>query len=207
MNTDNNIDLPNWFELIQSEREYYVNAYQRQQKRRLKWSFNWSAVLFGPAWFAYRKMYRESIILSLLHILIFSIEYLLQFSCLVYIEMLFFAFFSNCFYAWSLKKKYANGIRLEDYIDVNKQCFIIFCISGVCITMMELVYFRDDIIKMIIELKDLFTIQDLNDLDKIEQHENISQSFSIDEYTIYLLDSLLDIFIGLYFYLKEKKNI
>lgn len=49
---------------IQKKSEYYLNYFRKQPKLHL----NWAAFIFGRIWMAYRHMWREAVITSLLEI-------------------------------------------------------------------------------------------------------------------------------------------
>jgi hypothetical protein len=95
-----NFELPDWFELIQTNREYYIEAYRKSLTRPLGFTWNWSAALVSSLWFASRKIY---------------MWYSLM--CIVPLGIPTFFGMNDKIYFYAIKRRYQKGYRASFYQD------------------------------------------------------------------------------------------
>lgn len=68
-----NIELEKWEEFIGENSKNFIDDFRKNEGKKIFISANFGALVFGQLWFAYRKMYREAIIIYLLAFLIITL--------------------------------------------------------------------------------------------------------------------------------------
>ncbi|CAO5677395.1 MAG: hypothetical protein HEEMFOPI_01280 [Holosporales bacterium] len=184
-------NLPEWFSLITTNRDDYARMYINQSNRFSKMSFNWSAAFFSFFWFAYRKMYMESIIfLTIITVFSCFVNYYQEYHMLfILMNFVIFGFLGNGLYFRFLQKKYVTHHKSDIYIDVNKLYKNIAIIAPIAIFFALFSYI-------------VFNFY-FNSKDLISLHDKIIIINLISNVLSFVLYSSLSI----YFYLKEKKTI
>ena len=140
-NQNEQTELPEWFELIQTSRPHYIKIYEKIQKRKdkkfNKSIFNWSAFIGGPFWALYRKMYGVAFAYIAITVIL---EYVLEISHYssdkTSIMPVLFGFFGNSLYFDHLEKLYKKGFRSSFFQDtdrINLMAFLFLIVVGCAI--------------------------------------------------------------------------
>ena len=94
--------------LIGENESYYANKFQEIKNQNKETSWNWSAFLFAPYWFIYRKMYKYGIAFIGITALLTLINSVL-FSCVSILGYILVGLYGNFIYMKWLEKKIATN--------------------------------------------------------------------------------------------------
>lgn len=104
---------------VEKRSDYYINRFKRYGDKR---NFNWAAFFFGPIWFAYRLMWKESLLVLAIQSAVLCLSSLPVFLVMLYtgincavlgmlvmvIETVIIGNYGNPVYWKSLKRKMAE---------------------------------------------------------------------------------------------------
>jgi len=89
--------------MIRKRRQYYLDIFRKMQEKKSVFSFNAAALLFGPFWLIYRKMYLTGLLLLLLYAAPLYIHALL-FPVLALLWSIMLGFLGNDFYWLKIRR-------------------------------------------------------------------------------------------------------
>jgi hypothetical protein len=122
---------------LTSETRFYLQQFLNQQGKGCFISRNIPAIILGPVWFAYRRMYLQAIILFIINSLatILLYEYVVG-DYIPFILNFVVGFFANALFFQNVKRRKAKGLSSEG----STKSWIIFLIIQQVITGAVLYY-------------------------------------------------------------------
>jgi hypothetical protein len=105
---------------LTADTRFYLKQFLEHQPHKWFISRNIAASIYGPVWFAYRRMYLIAIIVVLIHIGLFLTlyEYVIG-DYVSFIANFIIGFLGNAFYFFNTKRRLSLGYRSEASVKIS----------------------------------------------------------------------------------------